>query len=91
MDEKSATPVALDDRLLFNKNLKITKIQDIPRYEKLVGESLACKIVRRKIKSLADGSERFEFTSDPKVIKKFLKRQQAVASRRTSKVKQVSL
>lgn len=67
----------------------INKIQDIKGYEKLLAvnqtsESYACKVVRRVIKSLDDSvsTVKVEYTSDPKAVKKFMKRKQAYLTRR---------
>jgi hypothetical protein len=53
---------------------------------------MAIKVLRRKVKSVADGSFVIEFTSDPKAVKKFQKRaNQAWAYKRNLKVKTSNL
>lgn len=68
---------------------EVKNIKDIRGYEKLLSvdpnrQSLACKVLRRVIKSLDNGVStlKVQYSSDPKAIKKFMKKKQAYNSRR---------
>jgi len=44
--------------------------------------TMKCQVLRKKIKSLEDGSVRYVYTSDPKAVNKFLKRRKLVLRQR---------
>jgi hypothetical protein len=62
----------------------IKSIKDIQGYEKLLSvnparESLACKVLRRVVRSIDEGitTLKVQYSTDPKAVKKFMKRKQA--------------
>lgn len=72
------------------QKLLITKLQDDKKIaedqspESVINEllenndiDLKCSILRRKIRSLEDGSVTVVYTADPKLIKKFIKRKKS--------------
>ena len=84
-----ALPAMSDFMVTATGLSEIKNIKDIKGYEKLLQvdssrQDFSCKVLRRVVRSLDTGitTLKVQYSSDPKAVKKFMKRKQAYQSRR---------